>query len=374
MTYMDMSKRWTKALALAAVVFTVSACAVSEGVEPYSQDQSEFSVESSAKSSARSSYMYPIEQTIYRSNVSGIDWRTQIGKTITDKDLYGYVIQDHQHRKFNFYTETNGNRHWMNYTFFWNRKDVWYNIVSEKEGILQSGWTTVSLSQQDIGGRNVMYIDWDVTFEPYTRMPQKLAVFLSGSEHRGVVTNRKLTSNPGRGHFGIRDGHQHGSAFSNTNIDHTITRDTNSGRHWEKQLVNSGFTNTKLTNAVFSYNNPRQFHYYNTPDGDKYWLTLTFFRGSPLVAYGFISDKKGGLQHGWTTLDVVRAVRSNQEVVRLDIDVSPHPSLNMQKHIYIWLNSKDQLRGSITNSSLVIPNFDKGNFGVDYYGKLFQPF
>lgn len=162
---------------------------------------------------------------IHRSMVNPLsDWRHSIGRTVTDKGIYDWIFMKNKKIKFHYAT-VDDEKYWMNLTFFTHRQDAWYQIVGDKYGPVQSGWTTVNINQTDrlhnFGRPNAIFAFFDVAFDPSTHITKRyLALNYSKGNipgtYRGEWTDTNdvrfkfYQRNPGLyiyGNFQLTEGH-----------------------------------------------------------------------------------------------------------------------------------------------------------------------
>ncbi|MGL5721384.1 MAG: hypothetical protein ACRCY4_03165, partial [Brevinema sp.] len=142
----------------------------------------------------------PITNTIYRSAaVAEHVWRS---KKYTNIYIVNYLFENRAPRTFN-YTNVNGENFWLNLLTYYETNLVWYEVVSDKRGTLQTGLTTIDVTEryafrsEGVQEPYLIYTSFDVDFHPSTYLNnQKLlvmkdpSIWTTDGSIRGTLTNR----------------------------------------------------------------------------------------------------------------------------------------------------------------------------------------
>lgn len=146
----------------------------------------------------------------YVVNAKSNDWRDAYNREI--KDLPANLVaavKPNKNISFNYHTDGSG-EYWLNYKFYSDRPEVWYQVKNLKNGqVLQEGWSTVQMRK-----RHVVYIDsrmnerwytdtsdekievdqiefkFDVDFHPNTKMKNFVFFRLEGATILKPARNR----------------------------------------------------------------------------------------------------------------------------------------------------------------------------------------
>ncbi|MGL5722120.1 MAG: hypothetical protein ACRCY4_06965 [Brevinema sp.] len=198
-------KGLAKGLALFAFVISFAACSVAgTSVEELSQDSATELAQGSASRAVQS--RPPVERNAY---VTYNSWSADIFfNGVNDKDIYAWLFTKYEPRRFNYLTLADGERFWFNFEppksvapIYYSSDYVFYSIVSSKQGVIQKGRTTLRLYQAKAGGRNVIYMKFDVGFEYRTLINKKYFAVWRYGAHRGSMTDNFFTSDPKWGSF-----------------------------------------------------------------------------------------------------------------------------------------------------------------------------
>ena len=330
------------------------------------------------------------KNTLFESDISGSDWRDS-RNSLKNNSVWTWLIQSNQHRSFN-YPSSDGSEYWFNYTFFNDRKDVWYSIV--RDGIiLQTGWTTVTLLERRLTYAPGRYSDYtlvkfDVEFHPETRMRQILMVqrkqkLFSSMAHRGVIwaggtedfglesVQNKIGFE--RGNFYVQTGHIQGEVTYPPRIENDI-----SGSDWRDSR--NSLKNNSVWTWLLGNDQYRSFNYYSS-NGSKYWFSYMFDNNKKNVAYTIVRDGRI-LQTGWTTVTLLErrltyAPGRYSDYGLIKFDVKFHPDTHMRQ--ILMVQRKQKLFSSMAHRGVIwaggtedfglesVQNkidFEKGNFYV----------
>ena len=318
--------------------------------------------------------------TLIETNVSGTDWRNS-KHLLKNTYVWEWLISSHGKKYFHFQTK-DGHKTYFNYTFFNDRKDVWYSVV--RNGlIIQTGWTTVKLLERRLTyapGRYSDYalIQFDVKFHSETQMKQILMVQRKArSSHRGVIWGGSTED------FGLESSYNktafdRGSFFfGNGHIASTImkpapTINYTSGSDWRNSR--NSLKNNAVWNWLITSQQPRSFNYYS-PSGGKYWFTYIFDNTRKEISYTIV---RNGLiiQTGWTTVKLLErrltyAPGRYSDYALIQFDVKFHSETQMKQILMVQRKARSSHRGVIwggstedfgLESSYNKTAFDRGSF------------
>ena len=298
--------------------------------------------------------------TLIETNVSGTDWRNS-KHLLKNTYVWEWLISSHGKKYFHFQTK-DGNKTYFNYTFFNDRKDVFYSIVRHGT-TLQQGWTTVKLSEQRLTyapGRYSDYalIQFDVKFHSETQMKQILMVQRKArSSHRGVIWGGStedfgLESSYNktafdRGSFFFGEGH-----IASTIMKPVLPENDTEGTDWRDS--DHLLKNTYVWEWLIGSHEKKYFHF-QTKNGHKTYFNYTFYNNRKDICFSIVRNGIV-LQKGWTTVKLSEqrltyAPGRYSDYALIQFDVKFHSETQMKQILMVQRKARSSHRGVIWGGS-----------------------